>query len=601
MSAVMDLLILSNDFFKHCFIGLFIVRKCDGQTLLTILHTNLLHNNSRTGTHCHVLSILARFDFCNKNVSKYSATLGNRVAMPGWILISFIFCATAVAETKSRASDWFADEGASTEIVQIGARQATRDAYYQLAGLATLTAVGIALLLLRQRGRERAMLARLSQTEERLREAQAIASIGSWTRDFANGEMYWSPEARALLMLGDEQKQWGHYETFVHPDDLSLVIETIARAYCRGGLYHCDHRLVCPSGVVKYVRLVGRIYLSGKEGLSSNSGFTGEGGGAVFEHGTVQDITERKLIELHLRENEEKLRAILDASPIAMLIVNLTDRFTVRYANVATYQLFGLYADSDLSSLTVSKYWLSQEAFEQFKVSVFATDSKVQSEALLRRSSGALFWASMQACLMEYSGDRAVLICVQDISEQRAHLDELEKRATLDPLTGVLNSHSMLDVAKKEFRRATRYNQPVSICLVSLDQLRAVGEGFGHVAAEQLLKQFVDMLKDGVRVEDSVGRLNQEEFVLLLIGATIDGGRLVAERIRAMCEEEYFELHRQRIRLTVSAGISTLETANENVEDVMQRAMEALQQARRMGANCVSTRLRLNSEHQKKA
>lgn len=600
MSAVMDLLLLGNYFFKHCFTGLFIVRKCDGSLcqenrLWLYFITTFLNNSPRTGTLCQVLYVLAYFAFCNKIVSKYSATLGKRVSMPGWVLISFIFCATAAAESKSRASDWFADEGASTEIVQIGARQATRDAYYQLAGLATITAVGIAFLLLRQRRRERVMLAQLSQTEERLREAQAIASIGSWTRDFATGEMYWSPEARALLMLGDEQKQWGHYETFVHPDDLPLVIETIARAYCRGGIYHCDHRLVCPNGVVKYVRLVGRIYLSGKGALNE------KGGGAVFEHGTVQDITERKMIELHLRENEEKLRVILNASPVAMLIVNLTDSFIVRYANAATYQLFGLYADSDLSSLTVSKYWLSQESFEQFKFSVFANDSNVQSEALLRKNNGALFWAGLQASLMEYGSDKALLICVQDISAQRAHLDELEKRATLDPLTGVLNSHSMRDVAKKEFRRATRYNQPLSMCLISLDQLRAVGEGFGHVAAEQLLKQFVDMLKDGVRVEDSIGRLNQEEFVLLLIGATAEGARLVAERIRIMCEEEYFELHRQRIRLTVSAGLSTLETANENVEEVMQRAMEGLQQARRMGANCVSTRMRLNSEHQKKA
>ncbi len=594
MSAVMDLLMPGNYFFKHCFTGLFIVRMRDGP-VSEQSPVPILHNNSRTGTLCQVLTVLVCFAFFNKIFSKYSATQGGCVAMPGWVLISFIFCANTAAGAQQRASDWFADEGASTEIVQIGVRQATRDAYFQLAGLATFTAVGIALLLLRQRRRERAMLTRLSQTEERLREAQAIASIGSWTRDFANGEMYWSPEARALLMLGDEPKRWGHYETFVHPDDLSLVIETIARAYCRGGIYHCDHRLVCPNGVVKYVRLVGRIYLSGKGGLD------GKSGGAVFEHGTVQDITERKLIELHLRENEEKLRLILEASPIAMLIVNLTDGLTVRYANAATYQLFGFYTDSDLSSLRVSKYWLSQEAFEQFKLSVFAMDSKIKSEALLRKSNGALFWADMQVCLMEYRGDRAVLICVQDISEQRAHLDELEKRATLDPLTGVLNSHSMLDVAKKEFRRATRYNQPVAVCLISLDQLRAVSEGFGHVAAEQLLKQFVDMLKDGVRVEDSIGRLNQEEFVLLLIGATQEGGRLVAERIRTMCEEEYFELHRQRIRLTVSAGISTLEAANENVEEVMQRAMEGLQQARRMGANCVSTRMRLNSEHQKKA
>lgn len=194
-----------------------------------------------------------------------------------------------------------------------------------------------------------------------------------------------------------------------------------------------------------------------------------------------------------------------------------------------------------------------------------------------------------------------MLLCMQDISEQHAHLEELEKRATLDPLTGVMNSHSMNSLAVKEFRRAVRYNQPVCLCVMSLDQLRAVNEGFGRMAADQLLKQFVDMLKDGVRVEDSIARLNQEEFLLLLVGATLDGGRMVAERIRKMCEDEYFEMQRQQIRLTVSAGVAVLESAGESVEMVVARALDGLQQARRMGANCVAARTGDVSDYQKKA
>lgn len=510
--------------------------------------------------------------------SKYSATLFI-------LLFCMPICAHAVPDKASRASEWFARDEASTETVQAGNGVAD----YAFLAIGCLGLVAMGGLLWRQRRREREMLGRLRKAEERLQDAQAIAGIGSWTRDFATGDTYWSAEAREVLMLEDEPAKWGHYETYVHPDDYSRVVEVIARAYCQGGTYRCDHQLICPTGVQKHIRLVGRVYLEGK------------GGGAVYEHGTVQDITERKLIELHLRENEEKLQTILDAAPTAILIFDLSDNFIIKFANPSVYQLFSLSLDCDLASLKASDYWVSPDTFSLFRASLQNRDALVQSDALLRKSDGASFWGGVRAQIIQYHGAQAVLVCVQDITEQRAHLEELEQRATRDPVTGVLNSHSLQETAVKEFRRAVRYNQPVAVCVIGLDQLRAVNEGFGHVAAEQIIRQFVDMLKDCVRVEDSIGRLAQEEFALLLVGATLEGGRLVAERLRAMCEEEYFELQRQHIRLTVSVGVAGMDAPLESVDEVFKRAMEGLQQARRMGANCVATRAGLASDHQKKA
>lgn len=518
--------------------------------------------------------------FTRSTLSKYSATLAGALFCLG-------FCAQGYAVEPARASEWFATEDGGTEIVQMETHYASRKTALWVAGIAGVAVSAVALLVWRQRRRVQQMLQQLRHTEERLQEAQAIANVGSWTRDFATGETYWSPEARALLMLDDSQTKWGHYETFVHPDDLNLVVEAIARAYCRGGTYHCDHRVVCPSGVIKHVRLVGRVYLKGRDS------------GAVFEHGTVQDITERKLIEMHLRDNEEKLQGVLQALPVAIVI--LDGAGSVRYVSPSALSLFKLASDTDLASLSLSKYWLSEEAYQQLLSMVATGDAGTKMDVMLRKTDGAMFWASVQAQVARYAGEQVSLLCVQDISSQRAYLEELEKRATRDPMTGVLNSHSMHEVAIKEFRRALRYNQPVAICVISLDQLRSVSEGFGLAAAQQLIRQFVDMLKDGVRVEDSVGRLSQDEFVLLLVGASREGAQLVAERIRKMCEEEYFELQRQNLRLTLSAGVASMDAPDDRVEDVLARALDGLHQARRLGANCIVTRARVTAGAAQKA
>lgn len=493
------------------------------------------------------------------------------------------------AEPQGRASEWFASSSEGTEIVQIGTRQATRHVYFLMGGVVILSLGIMGVLVWQQRTREQAMLKRLRDTEERLQEAQAIAGIGSWTRDFATGETYWSPEARELLMLGDDPKKWSHYETYVHPEDQGQVIEAIARAYCRGGVYHIDHRLVCPTGVIKHVRLVGRVFLNG------------HGRAAVFEHGTVQDISERKLIEIHLRDNEEKLRAILDGAPIALMIFELGESFSLRFANPAACRLFGWPPNFDLASINPSVHWLSVEALSQFKTAVMNTDEIVKIEAMLRKTDGAVFSGALKAQVTRYGRERAILVCVRDNSDQRALLEELEKRATLDPLTGVLNSHSFNDLAIKEFRRALRYSQSVAICVLVVDQMRSISEGFGSAAADVLLQQFVDLLQDAVRVEDSIGRISRDEFAILLVGATTEGGRLVAERIRKMCEDEAFELHRQSLHLTLSLGVASLEASRDSVETVMSRALDTLQNARRIGGNCVVLQSTTSLELQKKA
>lgn len=516
-----------------------------------------------------------------KYVSKYNSHCNSKYgAIPFLALFFLQFCNPAFAGNSSRASEWFASPDGSTEIVQMDTRHGGNQLALLAIGVASFGGIAVSMLIWKQRRRMQQIVEQLRMTEERLKEAQAIANVGSWTRDFATGETYWSKEARELLMLEDTQKQWGHYETFVHPDDQGLVVEAIAKAYCRGGTYHCDHRLLCPNGVVKYVRLVGKVYLKGR------------GNGAVFEHGTVQDITERKLIEMHLRDNEEKLRDVLQSLPVAIVIMDAGEHGGLRYASEAAHALLGLPSNADLASLSLAGFWLSAEGLPQLLATLSDNEGATKADYLLRKTDGAMFWANVQAQVTRYAGNRAFLLCIQDISAQRAYLEELENRATRDPMTGVLNSHSMHEVAIKEFRRALRYNQPVSICVLSLDQLRSVSEGFGLTAAQELIRQFVDMLKDGVRVEDSVGRLGQDEFALLLVGASHEGAQLVAERIRKMCEEEYFEMQRQNFRFTLSAGVASMEIPGDKVEDVMARAMDGLHHARRMGANCVVTRLR---------
>ena len=139
----------------------------------------------------------------------------------------------------------------------------------------------------------------LRQSEARLLEAQRIASIGSWQQRIADGTygtggLSWSDETFRIFGLQPE-KQAPTAEVFferVHPDDRNLHGEAFARAASNNGAFVCDHRIVLPSGEIRYVQERGEIIYD-------------DSGTPVQSSGTVQDVTEQTQIEEQLRQAQK--------------------------------------------------------------------------------------------------------------------------------------------------------------------------------------------------------------------------------------------------------------------------------------------------------
>ncbi|MBI5453029.1 MAG: PAS domain S-box protein [Deltaproteobacteria bacterium] len=126
----------------------------------------------------------------------------------------------------------------------------------------------------------------LKFSEERLKEAQAIARIGNWDWDIAGDKLYWSDEIYRIFGIG--QKEFGAaYEAFlgsVHPDDRELVKASVNEALAGKKPYDIDHRIVLPGGAERLVHEKATV-------------FFGKDGRPVRMAGTVQDITERDMVE----------------------------------------------------------------------------------------------------------------------------------------------------------------------------------------------------------------------------------------------------------------------------------------------------------------
>jgi diguanylate cyclase (GGDEF)-like protein len=170
--------------------------------------------------------------------------------------------------------------------------------------------------------------------------------------------------------------------------------------------------------------------------------------------------------------------------------------------------------------------------------------------------------------------------------ELRRAFDQIEELAIRDELTSAFNRRFLMETLSRERSRAVRQNEPFSICLVDIDNFKAINDTYGHATGDAVLKHFAVLAPRGLRGIDTFGRFGGEEFLLALPGTERQGALAVAERMRVAIERAVFPGLPEERRVTVSAGVATY-VPGEDTGALLARADKALYQAKGAGRNTV--------------
>ena len=162
--------------------------------------------------------------------------------------------------------------------------------------------------------------------------------------------------------------------------------------------------------------------------------------------------------------------------------------------------------------------------------------------------------------------------------------DKMERMALTDSLTGLYNRHYAYMRIKEEVKRATRENYPISILFVDIDKFKSINDTFGHDVGDLALKHVSSIVKEASREYDVAIRWGGEEFVLILPNTTIEGARILAERLRKNIEESNFEY----CKITSSLGAAIYPDDNINIDKVISFADTALYYSKQSGRNRTS-------------
>jgi diguanylate cyclase (GGDEF)-like protein len=159
----------------------------------------------------------------------------------------------------------------------------------------------------------------------------------------------------------------------------------------------------------------------------------------------------------------------------------------------------------------------------------------------------------------------------------------LVEATRVEPKTGLYNMRHLAGVLAQELERARRFNRPVAVLMIDVDHLRAVNTAHGHLGGDQVLKSVAASLERATREYDIAARFGGDEFCVLLPETDLEGALVVAERIRALVEQDAFER-----RVTVSVGVAAHRGEGTTPEELIALADRAAYRAKFSGRNAVA-------------
>jgi diguanylate cyclase (GGDEF)-like protein/PAS domain S-box-containing protein len=480
----------------------------------------------------------------------------------------------AVAKPRSDAGAAFQEANEHYAAIMDVQRTSEIDSASQIGiGIVAFSVLVLAIAALvvarASRGREKrltdAQLLVLNRQRRALDDAQRLARVGSWSWNTEIDETSWTAEMYSLFGRDPElgAAATDAFLASVHPDDREQLAASYFNAFGRGSPFELDYRIVLDGGETRTLHGLGHrdpdcpgVYV-----------------------GTVQDVTELREAERQLRRERDYGAAITSSMREGFM---LTRDGTILEVNQALCDLTGL-TRADLVGASVPYPFWSPEAAEEIARERSSIDEHGHEfETIYRRKDGARFDASISTVAARTADGELLgyVSTVRDVSERKRYLAELERLASRDPLTGLVNHRVLHQRLQADAEHARREGEPLSIAILDLDNFKAINDKYGHLVGDGVLRELGRRLLDIKREGELIARVGGEEFAWIL-NAEGQNAFVAAERARL----EIMDIPFPDVGfVTVSIGICDLSTVADP-QDLYERADEALYRAKRRGRN----------------
>ena len=174
------------------------------------------------------------------------------------------------------------------------------------------------------------------------------------------------------------------------------------------------------------------------------------------------------------------------------------------------------------------------------------------------------------------------LFTVWLLGRQRRTMESIRRMAMTDSLTGVYNARTFFDMLKKEMARSRRYDRPLSLIYIDIDNFKTVNDSHGHQTGNSVLAAVAAGLQKSVRRMDIVARLGGDEYSILLPETDEAAARSTVERVQENLGRETAQMG---CGVTVSIGAVTYKVLDCSADDIVRTADDLMYLVKRGGKN----------------
>ncbi len=434
-------------------------------------------------------------------------------------------------------------------------------------GILTLGVLAVFFVVQRRSNRRlRGVLARLGDSELEYRTLAENSSDLVVRMQFDGRRLYVSPSTRELLGFEPSELMQPRWE-LVHPDDRERLRQAIEQLGRDGGsitvVYRAQHR----HGHYVWIEALARR-VAGPDGQPEIL-YTG------------RDVSTRVRAEQALAAIQARLRAVTDNIPAMIAHVDTQERYT--FANGHSGRILSTDPDSVLGR-TVREV-RGEAIYSEIKsrIATALRGERVTFEGQAEVKGQIYHYQTSYVPDVAADGKvQGFFSFIFDITQLKNAERELERQARIDDLTAVANRRYFDERLVSGIARGRRAGTPIALLYLDIDHFKAINDGRGHAAGDQVLREFARRLKSSVRETDLVARIGGDEFVVLVEGAESSAGvqALAAKLVHAI--EAPFELPGGPLRVGTSVGVG-YSRRSANADRLLAAADQALYQAKDAG------------------
>jgi diguanylate cyclase (GGDEF)-like protein/PAS domain S-box-containing protein len=414
----------------------------------------------------------------------------------------------------------------------------------------------------------------LLASEQRWRTALESSQSGVWDWDLESDRLVLTPQLSSMLGCDNTDclglanvRTWANH---LHADDQPAVRDAW-RALLdeQAESAEVEHRYRGRDGAWRWVLSRGRVVARHLDGSP------------LRIVGTCTDISRHKQAEEQMR----LAATVFDQSREVILITDPGGRIVG--VNKAFTEVTGYRGDEALGNTpAMLKSNRQGLAFYRDMWRVLAREGYWHGEMWNRRKNGELYpsWLSITAVHDDKGKLVNYLSVSMDVSQHKAAEDRIRHLAYFDALTGLPNRQLLRDRATQVLAHSQQDEAEAAFLYIDLDDFKTINDSLDHLIGDRLLQALADRLGQAARMQDTVGRLGGDEFLVVLPGEGSGSAAKMAEKLLQVVAEPV-EIDGHQLSVTASIGISLYPQDGDGFDTLLKHADVALFEAKAQRRN----------------